>query len=126
LLGPQALIANLTGFVAAQNWFPHPGAVFWSPPHWNSAAGLMRARLPTLYVGPAIVSTAGQFTPGRAFEILARYQVSNAFLPSGMLQAMMQYIPLPREQYPLALRAIATGAGLNTDVFNWCAEALGV
>lgn len=126
LLGHQALIGSLPGFVAAQNWFPQPNDVFWSSADWNTADGIMNALLPTLYFGHAIVSTAGQFTPGRAFETLARYQVSNAFLPPDTLLAMMQYAPSPREQYPLALRAIMTGAGLSTDVFNWCTEALGI
>ncbi|NYT59708.1 AMP-binding protein [Alcaligenaceae bacterium] len=126
LLGHQALIGILPGFVAAQNWFPQSGDILWSPVDWNSAGGIMNALLPTLYFGHAIVSTAGQSTPGRAFETLARYQVSNVFLPADMLQAMMQHTPLPRAQYPLALRALMTEVNLNTDVFNWCAEALGV
>ncbi len=127
LLGHQTLIGNLPGFVAAQNWFPQSGDVLWSPADWNSADGIMSALLPTLYFGHAIVSTSGQSTPGHAFEVMARYQVSNVFLPADLLQAMMQHTPLPREQYPLGLRAIASsGASLPPQVAAWCTEALGV
>ncbi|MEO8808418.1 MAG: AMP-binding protein, partial [Burkholderiaceae bacterium] len=58
LIPHRALIGNLSGFVASQNWFPHVaeqgphhGAdtpVFWSPADWAWTGGLMDALLPTL------------------------------------------------------------------------------
>jgi acetyl-CoA synthetase len=58
LIPHRALIGNLTGFVASQNWFGFDGrsnsksdAVFWSPADWAWTGGLMDALLPTLYFG---------------------------------------------------------------------------
>lgn len=127
LLAHHTLIGLLPGFVASQNWFPQSGDIFWSPSGWHSAGGILNALLPTLYFGHAIVSTASQITPGHAFEIMERYQVSNIFLTPSALQSMMQETPLPHTHYQLALRAImASGASLGEDIFKWCQEALGV
>ncbi|NYT85574.1 acyl-CoA synthetase [Pollutimonas harenae] len=127
LLAHRTLIGVLPGFVASQNWFPQAGDVFWSPSGWQSADGLMNALLPTLYFGHAIVSTIGQFTPVLAFEIMERYQVSNAFLTPAALSALMHDIPQPRSQYKLSLRAMTiNGTGLDEDIFQWCQDALDI
>ena len=57
LIPQRALLGNLTGFVASQNWLgfdpcdvKQPSdAVFWSPADWAWTGGLMDALLPTLY-----------------------------------------------------------------------------
>ncbi|MDS1140992.1 AMP-binding protein [Pusillimonas sp. SM2304] len=127
LLAHHALIGNLPGFVASQNWFPQKGDVFWSPADWTWTGGLMDALLPTLYFGHAIVGTQGRFSPGRAFEIMQRYQVTNTFLFPTALKLMMQEVPAPREHYQLSLRAImAAGESVGTVAFEWCQQALGI
>lgn len=127
LLAHSALIGNLPGFVASQNWFPQKSDVFWSPADWTWIGGLMDALLPTLYFGHSIVGTLGDFSATRALEIMQRYRVTNAFLPPAALKRMMLEAPAPRDQYQLALRAImATGESLDPAVFEWCETALGV
>src|SRR5690606_10487299 len=127
LLAHHTLIGNLPGFVASQNWFPQKGDVFWSPADWTWTGGLMDALLPTLYFGHAIVGTQGRFSPGRAFEIMQRYQVTNTFLFPTALKLMMQEVPAPREHYQLSLRAImAAGESVGEVVFEWCQQALGI
>lgn len=127
LLPHSALIGNLPGFVASQNWFPQKGDVFWSPADWTWTGGLMDALLPTLYFGHAIVGTQGRFSPVRAFEIMERYRVTNTFLFPTAIKLMMQETPSPREQYRLALRAImAAGENVGEVAFHWCTQALGV
>ncbi len=127
LLAHSALIGNLPGFVASQNWFPKKTDVFWSPADWTWTGGLMDALLPTLYFGHAIVGTLGRFSPTRALEIMERYHVSNTFLFPTALKLMMQEVPKPREHYRLVLRAImAAGESVGEVVFNWCESALGV
>ncbi len=127
LLPHCALIGNLPGFVASQNWFPQKGDVFWSPADWTWTGGLMDALLPTLYFGHAIVGAQGRFSATRAFEIMERYQVSNTFLFPTALKMMMQEVPRPREHYRLALRAImAAGESVGTVVFEWCQQELGL
>src|SRR5512134_3848950 len=103
----SALIGNLPGFVASQNWFPQNGDVFWSPADWAWTGGLMDALLPSLYFGVPIVAFQGRFAPERAFELMQRHRVTNSFLFPTALKAMMKAVPHPRERYPsLALRAV--------------------
>jgi acetyl-CoA synthetase len=127
LLPHAALIGNLPGFVASQNWFPKPGDVFWSPGDWAWTGGLMDALLPTLYFGHPIVGTAGRFSPKRAYELLERYRVTNAFLFPTALRQMMKTLPQPRQYYTLSLRALmSAGEHVGSAVFEWCRDALGV
>ena len=129
----RVLIGNLPGFVASQNWFPQPNDVFWSPADWAWTGGLMDALLPTLYFGRPIVAnmakhaTSGRFSPERAFELMQRYGVTNAFLFPTALKMMMKAVEHPRKQYKLKLRAImAAGEATGETVFEWAREKLGV
>ena len=127
LLPHAALIGNLPGFVASQNWFPQPGDVFWSPADWAWTGGLMDALLPTLYFGQSIVAYRGRFSAGTAFHLLEKYAVTNTFLFPTALKMMMKAVPLPRAQYRLKLRAImSAGEAVGDAVFDWGQAALGV
>ena len=129
----RVLIGNLPGFVASQNWFPQPNDVFWSPADWAWTGGLMDALLPTLYFGRPIVAnmakhaTSGRFSPEKAFELMERYGVTNAFLFPTALKMMMKAVEHPRTQYKLKLRAImAAGEATGETVFDWARDKLGV
>ncbi|HEY8605507.1 MAG TPA: AMP-binding protein [Noviherbaspirillum sp.] len=127
LIPHSALIGNLTGFVASQNWFPRDGDVFWSPADWAWTGGLWDALLPTLYFGKPIVAYRGRFSPETAFGLLEKYGVTNTFLFPTALKMMMKAVPAPRERYKLKLRAImSAGEAVGDAVFNWCERALGV
>src|SRR5450830_1079063 len=43
LIPHSAILGNLPGFVASQNWFPQAKDVFWSPADWAWTGGLMDA-----------------------------------------------------------------------------------
>ncbi|HEV2612760.1 MAG TPA: AMP-binding protein [Noviherbaspirillum sp.] len=127
LIPHSAIIGNLTGFVASQNWFPLPGDVFWSPADWAWTGGLMDALLPTLYFGMPIVGYRGRFSADTAFYLLEKYGVTNTFLFPTALKMMMKAYPSPRERYSLKLRAImSAGEAVGDAVFNWCRTALDV
>ncbi len=127
LIAHRTLIGNLPGFVASQNWFPRDGDVFWSPADWAWTGGLMDALMPTLYFGRPIVAHAGRFTPDRAFELLERHRVTNAFLFPTALKMMMKHEAEPRKRHRLALRAIMSGGEAVGDaLFDWCRDAVGV
>jgi acetyl-CoA synthetase len=134
LIPQRALIGNLTGFVASQNWFgfdpfdpARPSdAVFWSPADWAWTGGLMDALLPTLYFGRPIVAWQGRFSAAKAFELMASYGVTHAFLFPTALKAMMKAEPRPR-RHGLKLRALmSAGEAVGDAVFAWCRDALGV
>ncbi len=127
LLPHAAIIGNLTGFVASQNWFPQDGDVFWSPADWAWTGGLMDALLPTLYFGQTIVGYQGRFTAETAFALLEKYAVTNCFLFPTALKLMMKAIPLPRERFRLKLRAVmSAGEAVGDAVLDWGQNALGL
>lgn len=127
LLPHSALIGNLPGFVASQNWFPQQRDVFWSPADWAWTGGLMDALLPTLYFGKTIVAWQGRFSAKKAFQLLEKYRVTNTFLFPTALKQMMKTFPQPRTQFRLRLRALmCAGEPLGETVFHWCQQALGL
>jgi acetyl-CoA synthetase len=127
LIPHSALIGNLTGFVASQNWFPRENDVFWSPADWAWTGGLMDALLPTLYFGKPIVGYRGRFSADVAFYLLQKYDVTNTFLFPTALKMMMKACPAPGEKHALKLRAImSAGEPVGDAVFHWCESALGV
>ncbi len=144
LIPHRALIGNLTGFTASQNWFGFDPlkdkapsndaqlplaskAVFWSPADWAWTGGLMDALLPTLYYGRPIVAFNGRFSPQTAFELIERHGVTHTFLFPTALKAMMKAYPSPRQQFKFKLQAImSAGEAVGDAVFAYCQEQLGV
>jgi acetyl-CoA synthetase len=127
LIPHSAVIGNLPGFVASQNWFPLPDDVFWSPADWAWTGGMMDALLPTLYFGKPIVGYRGRFSADTAFHLLEKYAVTNTFLFPTALKMMMKACPAPRDKYHLRLRAImSAGEAVGDAVFHWCETALGI
>ncbi len=134
LIPQRALVGNLTGFVASQNWFGFDpfdvkqptDAVFWSPADWAWTGGLMDALLPALYFGRPIVAWQGRFSAAKAFELMAAYGVTHSFLFPTALKAMMKAEPRP-QRHALKLRALmSAGEAVGDAVFTWCRDALGV
>ncbi len=135
LIPQRALIGNLTGFVASQNWFGFDPAalelgsqaVFWTPADWAWTGGLMDALLPTLYFGRPILATQGRFAPEKAFELMQAHSVTHAFLFPTALKAMMKAVPEPSTRYQLKLQAImSAGEAVGDAVFNYCQQQMGV
>ncbi len=134
LIPHRALIGNLTGFVASQNWFGFDAmqnkaskAVFWSPADWAWTGGLMDALLPTLYFGRPIVAYRGRFSPDTAFEILEKNKVTHTFLFPTALKAMMKAYPHPCQHFALQLEAcMSAGEAVGDAVFNYCRDEMGI
>lgn len=127
LIPHSAIIGNLTGFVASQNWFPQKHDVFWSPADWAWTGGLMDALLPCLYFGMPILGYQGRFTAETAYYLMEKYRISNTFLFPTALKMLMKAEARPRRKYKLALRAImCAGEAVGDTVFNWCEQALEV
>jgi acetyl-CoA synthetase len=127
LLPHAVLLGNLPGFEHSHDGFPKDGDFFWSPADWAWTGGLWDALMPTLYHGRAILGYRGRFDAERAFDLLERYRVRNAFLFPTALKMMMKAVPKPRARYELALRSLMSGGEpVGTAVFQWCREELGV
>ena len=139
LIPHRALIGNLTGFVASQNWLGFDGktnavtqAVFWSPADWAWTGGLMDALLPMLYFGRPIVAFNGRFSPETALALLRDCGVTHTFLFPTALKAMMKAFPGTARQtvqraFGLKLQALmSAGEAVGDAVFDYCVEQLGV
>jgi acetyl-CoA synthetase len=127
LIPHSAMIGNLTGFVASQNWFPKSRDVFWSPADWAWTGGLMDALLPSLYFGKPIVAYRGRFTAEKALEILSKHNVTNSFIFPTALKMIMKAVPDPQAEHNLSLRALmSAGESVGETLFNWCQQGLGV
>ncbi|NJS35705.1 MAG: AMP-binding protein [Brachymonas sp.] len=134
LIPHRALIGNLTGFVASQNWFGFDAlrnesseAVFWSPADWAWTGGLMDALLPTLYFGREIIAFNGRFSPETAFDILQSHRVSHTFLFPTALKAMMKAFPTPKKHFKFKLQGLmSAGEAVGDTVYGWCQEQLGI
>jgi len=135
LIPQRALLGNMSGFIASQNWFGFDpsaperssDAVFWSPADWAWTGGLMDALLPTLFFGRPILAYQGRFAAERAFELMQRHGVTHTFLFPTALKAMMKALPHPRERYQLKLQAImSAGEAVGDAVFAYCRDELGV
>ena len=123
----RALIGNLSGFVASQNWFVGDGP-FWSPADWTWTGGLWDALMPTLYLGRTIVAFGGRFDADFALKLMVRHGVTHTFLFPTAIKAMMRVAPDPRASHPgLKLKAImSAGEAVGEGVFAYCRDQLGV
>ncbi|MGE5096670.1 MAG: acyl-CoA synthetase [Betaproteobacteria bacterium] len=127
LLPQCVLIGNLPGFEHSHDAFPQAGDLFWSPADWAWTGGLWDALMPTLFHGKAILGYRGRFDPERAFHLLEKYAVRNAFLFPTALKMMMKACPKPRARYALDMRSMMSGGEpVGPAVFHWAQEELGV
>jgi acetyl-CoA synthetase len=134
LIPHRALLGNLTGFVASQNWFGFDAAqnaasdaIFWSPADWAWTGGLMDALLPTLYFGKEIIAFNGRFSAQAAFHILEKHKVTHTFLFPTALKAMMKAYPQPSRTFKFKLQAcMSAGEAVGDAVFAYCQDELGV
>jgi len=127
LMPQRALLGNLPGFEHSHDLFPQAGDVFWSPADWAWTGGLMDALLPSLYHGVPLLGYRGRFDPEKAFWLMQKYGVRNAFLFPTALKMMMKAVPEPRNRYKLSLRSImSAGESVGETVFSWSREALDV
>ena len=78
----RCLLGNLPGFELSHNFFPAEGDLMWSPADWAWTGGLLDALVPALRYGvPVLGFDGGKFDPERAFALMEKYRVRNAFIP---------------------------------------------
>jgi acetyl-CoA synthetase len=123
----RLLIGNLSGFVHSHDFFPQPGDIFWSPADWAWAGGLFDALLPTWAFGLPILGYRGKFDAEKAYYLVEKYGIRNAFLFPTALKLMMKAVSKPKAKYRLNLRSImSAGESVGVTVIEWAREELGV
>ncbi len=127
LMAHRTLLGNLTGFVCSHDFYPQRGDMFWSPADWAWTGGLFDALLPTWNFGQPILAYQGRFDPEKAFWLMEKYAIRNAFIFPTALKLMMKSVPKPKERYDLNLRTIMSGGeAVGETVFQWSRDELGV
>ncbi|WP_051532348.1 AMP-binding protein [Brackiella oedipodis] len=119
VIAHKALIGNLPGFVASQDWFPKDKDVFWTSYNWNSAFGLLMAVLPVMYFGCSLVGCPSGRTIPRLYTLLEHYQVTNVLASAEELQRIKDFQE-PLEEFDLALRCFSMPAIYKTaELKDW-------
>ncbi len=116
----RVLLGHLPGFETHHDFAPQPGDAFWTPADWAWLGGLANVMLPALFHGvPLLAHRMAKFDPERAFDILARHEVRNAFMPPTALNLLRQ-VPDPRARYAYRLRSIGSGGeALGANLLDW-------
>jgi len=127
LMPHSALIGNLPGFEYSHDGFPREGDLFWSPADWAWTGGLWDALMPTLHHGCCILGYRGRFDAERAFALMEKHGIRNAFLFPTALKMMMKAFPEPRTRFALRLRSMMSGGeALGPAVLAWARSGLDV
>ena len=127
LMAQRTLHGNLSGFICSHDFYPKTGDLFWSPADWAWTGGLFDVLLPTWACGQPLLGYRGRFDPEKAFWLMEKYGVRNAFLFPTALKMMMKAVPDPRERYDLELRSImSAGESVGGTVFAWARDKLGL
>jgi len=127
LLPHRALLGHLPGVEFPHAFFPQPDDLFWTPADWAWIGGILDVLLPSLHHGrPVLAHRAQKFDPEQAFDLMARFQVRNVFMPPTALKLMRQ-VDAPRTRFDYALRTIGSGGEtLGTELLDWGRETFGV
>ncbi|HEX6986406.1 MAG TPA: AMP-binding protein, partial [Planctomycetaceae bacterium] len=123
----RILLGHLPGVQMPHEFFPRPGDLFWTPADWAWVGGLYDVLFPSLYFGvPVLAHRARKFDPERAFDLMARHRVRNAFMPPTALKLMRQ-VERPRQRYGYDVRSIGSGGeSLGEEVLEWGRRTFGL
>ncbi len=123
----RVLLGHLPGVEMPQAFFPEHARLMWTPADWAWIGGLLDVLLPAWHHGvPVLARRFEKFDAQAAFDLMARHQVSHAFLPPTALK-MLRTVDQPRERYALPLAAVSSGGeSLGEELIEWGRTALGV
>ena len=109
LLPHRTMIGHIPGADFIFDFLPQSGDVMWTPADWAWIGALMDSAMPALYHGiPQVVNPPGRFDPEKAFDLMDRYGVRNAFIPPTALKIMRQ-VNEPRKLWRYNLRSMFSG-----------------
>ncbi|HLY22181.1 MAG TPA: AMP-binding protein [bacterium] len=127
VLPHRALIGHLPAFCLFHDLAPQPGDRLWSPADWAWIGGLFNVLLAGWHYGlPVVAYRQTRFDAERAFWLLDRYEIRNAFIFPTALKLMRQ-VPAPRRADTVRLRSVCSaGEPVGEELIAWGREALGV
>jgi acetyl-CoA synthetase len=116
----RCILGRLTGLEMAHNFLPQEGDLFWTPADWAWIGGLLDSLIaPWTYGIPVLAAERKRFDPERAFALIEKYQVRNAFLPPLALK-IMSSVTNASSRYRILMRSVHSGGeSLPLDVLDW-------
>ena len=121
----RVLPGHLPGVEMSHDGLPHPGDRIWTPADWAWIGGLLDVLMPAWHHGITVVAHRFiRFDPEAALDLMARFQVRNAFLPPTALKLLRRVETPPPG---LKLRSVASGGeSLGEALLDWGRRVLGV
>ncbi|WP_306058298.1 AMP-binding protein [Natronococcus wangiae] len=100
-------------------------AVYWAPADWAWIGALGDLVFPAWHYGQPVVGyPMGSFDPETAFELMAEFDVTSAFVPPTAIRMLMD-VDDPADRYELSIRAICSGGEpLTPEILEWADEEL--
>ncbi len=126
VIAHRCLLGNLSGFEMSHNFFPQADDLMWTPADWAWTGGLLDALIPAWFYGkPVLGYDGGRFDAEKAYDLMDRYRVRNAFIPPTALKMLRQVGDLKARGVHLR-SVMSAGESLGAQLYEWTAEALGV
>ncbi len=123
----RVLLGHLPGIQFPHNFFPKEDDFFWTPADWAWMGGFLDVLLPSWHYGtPVFAHRAKKFDGEKAFHILAKYGIRNAFMPPTALK-MMRQVKDPGSRHDFKMRTIGSGGeALGEELLAWGKEVMGL
>jgi acetyl-CoA synthetase len=123
----RTLLGHLPGVEFPHNFFPREDDFFWTPADWAWIGGLIDVLFPSWHHGiPVLAYRAKKFDAEKAFHLIARYGIRNAFMPPTALKLMRQ-VKDPQNRHSYAMRSIGSGGEtLGEELLDWGREVMGL
>jgi acetyl-CoA synthetase len=123
----RTLLGHLPGVEFPHNFFPQEDDLFWTPADWAWIGGLIDVLLPSWHHGiPVLAHRARKFDPEKAFHLIAKHKIRNAFMPPTALKLMRQ-VPDPKSRHSYNMRSIGSGGEtLGQELLDWGRNVMGL
>ena len=123
----RVLLGHLPGVEFPHNFFPREDDFFWTPADWAWIGGLIDVLFPSWHHGiPVLAHRARKFDPEKAFDLIVRHGIRNAFMPPTALKLMRQVVN-PPDRNTFRMRSIGCGGEtLGEELLDWGREVMGL
>jgi len=123
----RTVLGHMPGVEMSHDFLGREGDLIWTPADWAWIGGLIDVLFAAWQLGvPVVARRFEKFDPEAAFDLMARHQVRNAFIPPTGLK-LMRNVENPAARWKLNLRSLASGGeSLGAELLQWARDTFGV
>ena len=123
----RTVLGHMPGVEMSHDFLGIEGDLIWTPADWAWIGGLVDVLFAAWQLGvPVVARRFEKFDPEAAFDLMARHQVRNAFIPPTGLK-LMRNVANPASRWKLNLRSLASGGeSLGAELLQWARDTFGV